>query len=173
VALDSLQSLFLNELKDVYHAEKQLIRALPRMAKAASNPQLRQAFTTHLKETEGQVQRLERVFKEIGQAPRGKKCEGMAGLLEEGKEVMEEEGEPAVIDAALIASAQRVEHYEIAAYGCLRTYAQLLGFSAAARLLEQNLNEEEAADEKLGALAEGGINQAAVTAGEEEEEEDE
>jgi ferritin-like metal-binding protein YciE len=172
VALDSLQSLFLDELKDVYHAEKQLVRALPRMAKAASSPQLRQAFTNHLRETEGQVRRLERVFKEIGQTPRAKKCEGMAGLVEEGKNILEEDGEPAVIDAALIAAAQRVEHYEIAAYGCLRTYAQLLGLSAAAQLLEQNLNEEEAADEKLNALAEGGINQAAVSAGEEEEEEE-
>jgi ferritin-like metal-binding protein YciE len=172
VALDSLHSLFLDELKDVYHAEKQLIRALPRMAKAASNPELRQAFTNHLRETEGQVKRLERVFKEVGQTPRAKKCEGMAGLVEEGKSIMEEDGEPAVIDAALIAAAQRVEHYEIAAYGCLRTYAQLLGLDAAAQLLEQNLNEEEATDEKLNALAEGGINQAAVTAGEEEEEEE-
>ena len=172
MALDSLQSLFLDELKDVYHAEKQLVRALPRMAKAASSPQLRQAFTNHLRETEGQVRRLERVFKEIGQTPRAKKCEGMAGLVEEGKKILEEDGEPAVIDAALIAAAQRVEHYEIAAYGCLRTYAQLLGLNAAAQLLEQNLNEEEAADEKLNALAEGGINQAAVSAGEEEEEEE-
>ena len=172
MALDSLQSLFLDELKDVYHAEKQLVRALPRMAKAASSPQLQQAFTNHLRETEGQIRRLERVFKEIGQTPRAKKCEGMAGLVEEGKKILEEDGEPAVIDAALIAAAQRVEHYEIAAYGCLRTYAQLLGLNAAAQLLEQNLNEEEAADEKLNALAEGGINQAAVSAGEEEEEEE-
>jgi ferritin-like metal-binding protein YciE len=172
VALDSLQSLFLDELKDVYHAEKQLIRALPRMAKAASSPELRRAFTDHLKETEGQVRRLERVFKELGQTPRAKKCEGMAGLVEEGKEILEEDGDPAVIDAALIAAAQRVEHYEIAAYGCLRTYAQLLGLSAAERLLQENLDEEEAADEKLSALAEGGINQAAVAAGEEEGEEE-
>jgi ferritin-like metal-binding protein YciE len=111
------------------------------------------------------------VFKEIGQTPRAKKCEGMAGLIEEGKKTLEEEGDPAVTDAAFIAAAQRVEHYEIAAYGCLRTDAQLLGLSAAARLPEQNLNEEEAADEKLIALAEGGISQAAVTAGEEEEQE--
>jgi len=172
VALDSLQSLFLDELKDVYHAEKQLLRALPRMAKAASSPKLQQAFTNHLRETQGQVQRLERVFKEIGQTPRAKKCEGMAGLVEEGKKILEEDGDPAVIDAALIAAAQRVEHYEIAAYGCLRTYAQLLGLTAAAQLLEQNLNEEEAADEELSALAEGGINQAAVTAGDEEEAEE-
>jgi ferritin-like metal-binding protein YciE len=141
------------------------------MAKAASSPDLQKAFTNHLRETQGQVQRLERVFKEIGQTPRAKKCDGMAGLIEEGKKILEEDGDPAVIDAALIAAAQRVEHYEIAAYGCLRTYAQLLGLGAAARLLEQNLNEEEAADEKLNALAEGGINQAAVAAGEEEAEE--
>jgi ferritin-like metal-binding protein YciE len=170
VALDSLQSLFLDELKDVYHAEKQLVRALPRMAKAASDPELQRAFTNHLRETQGQVVRLERVFRELGQTPRAKKCEGMAGLVEEGKKIMEEDGEPAVIDAALISAAQRVEHYEIAAYGCLRTYANLLGLSAAARLLEENLNEEEAADEKLNALAEGGINQAAAAAAEGEEE---
>ena len=170
MALDSLQSLFLDELKDVYHAEKQLLRALPRLAKAATAPELRQAFTQHLKETEGQVQRLERVFKELGQTPRGKKCEGMAGLVEEGKNIMEEDGEPAVIDAALIAAAQRVEHYEIAAYGCLRTYAQLLGLRNAEQLLQENLDEEEAADEKLNALAEGGINQAALAPVEDEEE---
>ena len=170
MSLDSLQSLFLEELKDIYHAEKQLLRALPRMAKAASSPDLQQAFTRHHRETEGQVQRLERVFKELGQTPRAKKCEGMAGLVEEGKQIMQEDGEPAVIDAALIAAAQRVEHYEIAAYGCLRTYAQLLGLSGAERLLQQNLDEEEATDEKLNALAEGGINQAAVAVAEEEEE---
>ena len=172
MALDSLHSLFLDELKDVYHAEKQLIRALPRMAKAASDPNLKDAFTKHLKETQGQVQRLERVFREVGQTPRAKKCDGMAGLIEEGKKIMEEDGEPAVIDAALIAAAQRVEHYEIAAYGCLRSYAELLGLSTAAQLLQQTLGEEEAADEKLNSLAEGGINQAAVTASEEEDEEE-
>jgi ferritin-like metal-binding protein YciE len=172
VALDSLNSLFLDELKDVYHAEKQLVRALPRLAKAASSPELKQAFTNHLRETEGQVKRLERVFKEIGQTPRAKKCVGMAGLVVEGKKILEEDGDPAVIDAALFAAAQRVEHYEIAAYGCLRTSAQLLNLTAAAQLLEQNLNEEEAADEKLSALAEGGLNQAAVAAGGEEEEEE-
>lgn len=172
MALDSLHSLFLDELKDVYHAEKQLVRALPRLAKAASDPDLQRAFTSHLKETEGQVKRLEQVFRELGQTPRAKKCEGMAGLIEEGKGILEEEGEPAVIDAALIAAAQRVEHYEIAAYGCLRTYAQLLGLSTAQRLLQQNLDEEEAADEKLNALAEGGINQAAFAVASEEDEEE-
>jgi ferritin-like metal-binding protein YciE len=165
MSLDSLQKLFLEELRDVYNAEKQILKALPRMAKAAESTQLQQAFTNHLRETEGQVQRLERVFEELGQSARGKTCKGMQGLLEEGKEVLEKEGEPAVIDAALIASAQRVEHYEIAAYGCLRTYAQLLGYSQAERLLQQTLGEEEAADKKLTALGESGINHAAAAAG--------
>lgn len=171
MSLDSLEKLFLEELKDVYNAEKQILRALPRMAKAAESPQLAQAFTQHLGETKGQVQRLERIFKELGQTARGKKCKGMEGLLEEGKEVLEEEGEPAVIDAALIASAQRVEHYEIAAYGCLRAYASLLGYSEAERLLQQTLKEEEAADQKLSRLSESGINQAAAMAGAGTEEE--
>ena len=149
MSLDSLQSLFLDELKDVYHAEKQLVEALPRMAKAADSAELQRAFSDHLAETKGQVERLERILQELGQPARGKRCKGMEGLLEEGKEIMQEEGEPAVIDAALIAAAQRVEHYEIAAYGCLRTYAQLLGHENAAKLLSQTLAEEEAADEKL------------------------
>ena len=170
MSLDSLQSLFLNELKDVYHAEKQLLQALPRMAKAAESPDLQEAFTTHLKETEGQVQRLERIFKELGQAARGKRCKGMEGLIEEGKEVMQEDGEAPVIDAALIASAQRVEHYEIAAYGCLRTYAQLLGLENAARLLAETLAEEEAADEKLTAIGERSVNAEAAAVGSETEE---
>lgn len=169
MSLDSLDKLFLEELKDVYNAEKQILRALPRMAKAADSPELRQAFTKHLKETEGQVQRLEKIFRELGQAARGKKCKGMEGLLEEGKEMLEEDGEPAVIDAALIASAQRVEHYEIAAYGCLRTYAQLLGYSQAEQLLRQTLEEEEAADQKLTELGESGINEAAAAVGGEAE----
>ncbi len=170
MSLDSLEKLFLEELRDIYNAEKQITRALPRMAKAAESPELEQAFTQHLKETEGQIQRLERVFKELGQAVRGKKCKGMEGLIEEGKEKLEEEGEPEVVDAALIASAQKVEHYEIAAYGCLRTYASLLGYSEAERLLQQNLQEEEAADKKLTQLGESGINQAAAMAGVREEE---
>jgi ferritin-like metal-binding protein YciE len=170
--LESLQDLFLNELKDVYNAEKQIVRALPRLAKAAEAPELAQAFTKHLRETEGQVQRLERIFKSLGQTPRGKTCKGMQGLLEEGKEILEEEGAPEVIDAALISAAQRVEHYEMAAYGCLRTYAQLLGMGEADRLLEQTLREEEAADQKLTSLAEGGLNQAAFAAGGGDQEED-
>lgn len=165
MSLDSLDKLFLEELKDVYNAEKQILRALPRMAKAADAPELQQAFTKHLRETEGQVQRLERIFQELGQSARGKTCKGMQGLLEEGKEVLEKDGEPAVIDAALIASAQRVEHYEIAAYGCLRTYAQLLGYSQAEKLLQQTLDEEEATDKKLTQLGESGINEAAAATG--------
>ena len=172
MALDSMQDLFLNELKDVYNAEKQLVRALPRMAKAAESPELKQAFTKHLHETEGHVQRLERIFKSIGETPRGKKCKGMEGLVEEGKEILEEDGASEVIDAALISAAQRVEHYEIAAYGCLRTYAQLLGMDDADKLLQQTLEEEEATDKALTALGEGGINQAAVAAGMEEDEEE-
>jgi ferritin-like metal-binding protein YciE len=171
MSLDSLEKLFIEELKDIYNAEKQLTRALPRMAKAAESQELSQAFTNHLRETEGQIQRLDRVFKEVGQAVRGKKCKGMEGLIEEGKEMMEEDGEPEVKDAALIASAQKVEHYKIAAYGCLRAYAELLGYSEAAQLLQQNLQEEEAADKKLNQLAEGGINEQAATVGAEEEEE--
>jgi ferritin-like metal-binding protein YciE len=165
MALDSMEQLFLDELKDVYNAEKQLVRALPRMAKAANDPKLSQAFTKHLRETEGHVQRLERIFKALGQTPRGKMCMGMEGLIEEGKVILEEDGLPEVIDSALISAAQRVEHYEIAAYGCLRTYAQLLDMGDADRLLQQTLAEEEATDEALSALGEGGINQAAVAAG--------
>ncbi len=165
MSLDSLEKLFLEELRDIYNAEKQILRALPKMAKAADSVQLKQAFTRHLEQTEGQVRRLERIFRDLGQAVRGKACKGMEGLLEEGKEVLEKEGDPAVIDAALIASAQRVEHYEIAAYGCLRTYAQLLGHTQSEQLLQQTLEEEEATDKKLTELGEGGINQAAATAG--------
>ena len=165
MSLDSLQSLFLEELKDVYHAEKQLVQALPRLAKAAGSPELQQAFTNHLAETEGHVERLERIFKDLGQAARGKRCKGMEGLIEEGKEIMEEEGETSVIDAALIAAAQRAEHYEIAAYGCLRTYAQLLGNQSAVKLLAQTLAEEEAADKKLTAIGELSVNAEAAAAG--------
>ncbi|MEA2712587.1 MAG: hypothetical protein QOK27_548 [Gemmatimonadales bacterium] len=166
MSLDSLESLFIEELRDIYNGEKQILRALPKMAKAAESAELSQAFTKHLKETQGHVQRLEKILRELDQAVRGKQCKGMMGLLEEGKEKLEEDGDAAVLDAALIASAQKVEHYEIAAYGCLRTYAQLLGYDQVAKLLEQTLAEEEAADKKLTQLGEGGINEAAAaTAG--------
>jgi len=170
MSLDSLDKLFLDELRDMYNGEKQITRALPKMAKAAENPELQQAFSKHLKETEGQIQRLEQIFKELGEAVRGKTCKGLQGILEEGKEMMEEEGEDAVLDAALISAAQKVEHYEIASYGCLRAYAQLLGYDSAVRLLEQNLAEEEAADKKLTQLGESGINEAAAAVGGDSEE---
>jgi ferritin-like metal-binding protein YciE len=169
MALDSLNALFLNELKDVLNAEKQLVTALPKMAKAAESPDLATAFTKHLQETEGHVARLEQIFAMLDEPARGKKCKGMEGLLEEGKEILEEEGEGSVIDAALISAAQRVEHYEIAAYGGLRSFAKLLGQDKAVKLLEQTLAEEEAADKKLSTLAEGGINAAALEAGQDAE----
>jgi ferritin-like metal-binding protein YciE len=165
MSLDSLDKLFLEELRDMYNGEKQITRALPKMAKAAENPQLKQAFTKHLKETEGQIQRLEQIFQQLGEAVRGKTCKGLQGILEEGKDVLEEDSQEAVLDAALIAGAQKVELYEIASYGCLRTYAQLLGYDQAVRLLEQNLAEEEATDKKLTELGESGINEAAAAVG--------
>ena len=171
MSMDSLQKLFENELKDVYNAEKQLVQALPRMAKGATSPDLAEAITNHLRETEGHVTRLEQIFESLGLPARGKKCKGMEGLVEEGKEILAEGGEDSVIDAAIISAAQRVEHYEMAAYGCLQTYAELLGYSDAARLLKQTLEEEEAADELLNELAEGGINEAAAAVGAGEEEE--
>jgi ferritin-like metal-binding protein YciE len=172
MSLDSLQQLFIEELKDIYSAEKQILTALPRMAKSADSGELREAFTKHLKETEGHVRRLDQIFRELGATPRGKKCKGMEGLLAEGKEIMGEEGEPPVLDAALIAAAQRVEHYEIAAYGCLRTYAQVLGYSEAAELLQETLEEEEKADATLTTIGEQGVNTAAAAVSGEEEDED-
>ena len=151
--MESLQELYINELKDLYSAEKQILKALPKMAKAASSDELRQAFEEHLEETEGQVERLEQIFAELEASPRGKKCVGMEGLIEEGKELMEEDAEPEVLDAGLIAAAQHVEHYEMAGYGCARTYAALLGYKDAAKLLQESLDEEGAADKKLTALA--------------------
>ncbi|HEY8256703.1 MAG TPA: ferritin-like domain-containing protein [Gemmatimonadales bacterium] len=165
MSLDSMKTLFTNELKDVLNAERQLVQALPKMARAAESQELQNAFTDHLKETEGHVIRLEKIFGLIGETARGKKCKGMEGLLEEGKEIMEEGGEGSVVDAALISAAQRVEHYEIAAYGCLRSYADLLGLDEAVALLDETLAEEEAADEKLSSLAEGGINESALSVG--------
>jgi ferritin-like metal-binding protein YciE len=151
--LESLHELFVDELKDLYNAENQLTKALPKMVKAASSEELRTAIEHHLAETEAQVERLERIFKQLETSPKGKKCKAMAGLIEEGKEMIEMDGEDAVKDAALIAAAQRVEHYEIAGYGTVRTYAQLLGFDEAANLLQETLDEEAAADDKLTQLA--------------------
>ena len=156
--LGSIHDLYVDELKDLYNAEHQLLKALPKMAKAATAPRLARAFTDHLEETKEQIERLEKIFKKLDASPKGKKCKAMEGLIEEGKEVMEEDAEPAVMDAALIAAGQRVEHYEMAGYGTVRAFAKLLGDTAAAKLLEQTLNEEGAADKKLTKLAESTIN---------------
>jgi ferritin-like metal-binding protein YciE len=169
--LNSLYDLYVNELKDLYSAENQLLKALPRMAKKASAPELREAFEEHLEVTGAQVERLEKIFEQLGVSPKGKKCKAMEGLIEEGKEVLGEVGEASVIDAALIACAQRVEHYEMAGYGCVRTFADLLGYDDAATLLQQTLDEEGAADDKLTELAESIINVEAEEDGEDEEEE--
>jgi ferritin-like metal-binding protein YciE len=160
--MDSLRKLYVDELKDLYSAEKQILQALPRMAKKASNEQLKKAFETHLEETRGQVERLDRIFELLGKSSRGKKCKGMEGLLEEGKEMMQEDMEPEVMDAALISAAQRVEHYEIAGYGTVRTYAQLLGENQHVKLLQQTLDEEGNTDKKLTQLAETTINVEAL-----------
>ena len=160
--LETLHDLYVEELKDLYNAENQLLKALPKMAKAASSPELSQAFKDHLEETHGHVQRLEKLFKKLDMSPKGKKCKAMEGLIEEGKEVMEEDCDPSVLDAALIAAAQRVEHYEMAGYGCVRTFARLLGDEAAAELLQETLDEEGAADKKLTELAETVINAKAT-----------
>ena len=158
-------------MQDIYHAEGQILKALPKLAKAANHPDLRKAFEEHRVQTEGQVRRLEEVFKLLGQPVKGKKCEGMAGLIEEGKKTLEEDAEPAVLDAALIASAQKVEHYEIASYGCVCTYAEMLGHEQVHDLLAQNLDEEESTDQRLTALAESVINPQAEAEGFEQEEE--
>jgi ferritin-like metal-binding protein YciE len=162
--LESLEDLFVDELKDLYNAENQLIKALPKMAKAASSDELRSAFQEHLEQTKEHVNRLEKVFKELNCSPKGKKCRAMEGLIEEGSERLDDDSDGAVKDAALIAAAQRVEHYEIAGYGCVRTYAEQLGHTEAANLLQQTLEEEGAADKKLTHLAEGIINQQAASA---------
>jgi len=156
--MDSLRKLYVDELKDLYSAEKQILQALPKMVKKASNDKLKKAFEEHLRVTEKQVERLDRIFEKLGKAARGKKCKGMEGLLEEGKEMMQEDMEPEVMDAALIAAAQRVEHYEMAGYGTVRTYAQLLGEDEQAKLLQQTLDEEGDADKLLSQLAESEIN---------------
>jgi ferritin-like metal-binding protein YciE len=158
---DALHELFLDELADIYSAEKQLTKALPKMAKAAQSPELKEAFESHLEETENQISRLEQATKVLGETLKRKKCKGMEGLLEEGKEMMEEKDDSAALDAALIASAQKVEHYEIASYGTICTWAEMMGHSEALELLKQNLSEEKAADEKLTGIAESTANQEA------------
>jgi ferritin-like metal-binding protein YciE len=156
--LETLRDLYVEQLHDLYSAETQLVKALPKMAKAASHPQLQRAFQTHLSQTEQHVQRLEQLFKQLGAKPKSQTCKGMEGLITEGEEMIKMKGDPAAIDAGLIATAQRVEHYEIAGYGCVRTYAQQLGDQQAVQLLQQTLNEEGATDKQLTQLAEQVIN---------------
>lgn len=160
--LTTLQDLLVEELKDIYSAENQLVKALPRMAKAANSPELKEAFENHLLETETQVARLEQIFERLGIKPGRKKCKAMEGLVAEGKETISEDAEPMVHDAALIGAAQRVEHYEIAAYGTARTFATLVGDDETAELLQQSLDEEGQADKKLTEIAMSGVNQDAL-----------
>ena len=154
--------LDVEELKDLYSAENQILKALPDMVKAANSPALKAGFAEHLQQTKEHVVRLEQIFEKLGKGPRGKHCKGMEGVLAEGKELLQEDAEPDVLDAGLISAAQHVEHYEIAGYGTCRTYAQLLGDEAATRLLQQTLDEEEQTDRKLTQLAENGINLEAL-----------
>ena len=156
--LNTLKDLYVEEIKDLYSAEKQLIKALPKMAKAATDKQLQDAFRTHLKQTAEHAARLEQICKDLGVSPRGKKCVGMEGLIEEGNELIQENPQPEVLDAGLISKAQHVEHYEMAGYGSVRTYARQLGFESHAQLLQQTLDEEGHADQLLTELAESGIN---------------
>lgn len=156
--LNSLETLYVEELRDLYNAENQLLKALPKMAKAASSPELKQAFEEHLEQTQEHVDRLEEIFDKLGQSPKGKKCKAMEGLIEEGSEILEEEGDPSVIDAGIIAAAQKVEHYEIASYGTVRTFANILGEEDAAELLQQTLDEEGETDKRLTELAEEIVN---------------
>ncbi len=162
--LNSLHDLYLNELKDLYDGEHRIIKALPKMAEAASSPELRSAFQEHLEQTRRQVERLEQIFQRMNETPKGQKCKGLEGIIDEGEDMMDKDSPPAVCDAALIASAQRVEHYEIAAYGTVRTFAQRLGFQDHAQLLQETLQEEGNTDKKLTSLAESYINEDAKTA---------
>ena len=170
----TLHDAFIDELRDAYDAEKQLLKALAKMARKASAEELSAAFEAHLGETRGQVDKLERVFASLGEKVRGKHCDGIAGIIEEGKSVMEEDFDAATMDACLIAGGQRAEHYEMAAYGTLVAWARLMGHTEAGDLLEEILDEEKAADAKLTALAEGGINEAASsgTTSEDDDEDD-
>jgi ferritin-like metal-binding protein YciE len=153
MSVDTIEKLFIAELKDLYSAENQITKALPKMVKAATSSDLKKAFESHLRETEGQIERLVEICNILGTNPKGKSCEGMKGVLSEGSSMLQEVEEGDVRDAALISAAQRVEHYEMAAYGAVRTYAQILGQSEAAKLLEETLEEEKAADQKLTSIA--------------------
>ena len=171
--MDTLEELFVDELKDLFNAENQLVKALPKLAKKAASPALRKAFTDHLKQTEGHVKRLEKIGQAVGEKLTGKKCAAMEGLVEEGGEILEEEGQNAIIDAALIGAAQRVEHYEIAAYGTVRAMAQTLGHDDVVALLQETLNEEGAADKLLTQIATTEVLEAAQGEGNQESDESE
>lgn len=173
-AFNNLQDVLLDALKDLYHAEKQLVKALPRMAKAASSDELRSAIEEHLHVTESHVERLEECFAEMDMTPKAKTCHGMMGIVEEGKEVLDKQnnGNPSAIDAAIIAAAQKVEHYEISAYGSARTFAQTLGMNRVADLLQETLDEEKETDQKLTQIAEGMVNEPAASETSEEEEDE-
>jgi ferritin-like metal-binding protein YciE len=160
--MDTLQKLYTDELRDLYNAENQLLKALPKMAKAASSADLKGAFEKHLEQTKGHVKRLEKVFEELDEKPKGKTCRAMKGLIEEGSEILEQEGEESVLDASIIVAAQKVEHYEIAGYGSARTFAHLLGQDKAAELLQATLDEESETNELLNRLAESVINPEAM-----------
>jgi ferritin-like metal-binding protein YciE len=164
-SLESLHDLFISELRDLFDAENQLIKALPLMAKAARSEQLRESFELHTRETKEHVRRLEVLFQALGTSPEGKSCKAMKGLIAEAKECVQEDADPDVLDAALIVAAQKVEHYEIAGYGSVRTFARVLNYAEAAKVLEQTLKEEAATDEKLTQLA-GKLNVKAKTADE-------
>ena len=159
----NLYDAFIDEVRDVYDAENQLLKALPKMSSAATSPELKAAFDSHLEETKGQIARLEKVFLSIDEKVQGKHCDGIEGIIEEGAAVMKEDFDETAMDACLIAAGQRAEHYEMAAYGTLVAWARSLGQAEAAELLELNLNEEKAADEKLTAIAEAGINDEAAS----------
>ncbi|PYK31062.1 MAG: ferritin-like domain-containing protein [Verrucomicrobia bacterium] len=160
--LNTLQKLYIEELRDLYSAENQLLKALPKMAKGASSEELADAFNKHLEQTETHVERLEEIFEELDESPKGKTCHGMKGLVEEGSEILDEEGDPSVIDAGIIVAAQKVEHYEIASYGSVRTFARLLGEKKAENLLQTTLDEESEANELLNELAESLVNPEAL-----------
>jgi ferritin-like metal-binding protein YciE len=160
--LDTLNKLYISELRDLYSAENQLVKALPKLAKAASSEELKDAFENHLEQTKRHVERLEQIFEQLDESPKGKTCHAMKGLIEEGSEILKEDGEDSVLDAGMIVAAQKVEHYEIASYGSVRTFANLLGKDDVAKLLQSTLDEESETNEILNRLAENVVNQEAL-----------
>ena len=163
MTLDTLEKLYISELRDLYSAENQLLKALPKMAQGATSPELKEAFETHLAQTKGHVERLEELFAQRDESPKGKTCHAMKGLIEEGSEILKEEGENSVLDAGMIVAAQKVEHYEIASYGSVRTFANLLGRDEEAKLLQSTLDEESETNEILNRLAETVVNPEAIS----------